>query len=447
MFSLSQTVERKQRKYVTVQISEALRKKQITEEKIVEIRKAQEKDLETLLKIYAHAREFMAKTGNPDQWKSSYPDEEKVSGDIAQGVCYVCVQDGEIEGVFSYLQGPDPTYQKIDDGKWLNEDPYGVVHRVAGRGHVHGVADRCLAWAFDQCGNLRIDTHRDNRVMQHILEKNGFTVCGTIYVADGSPRIAYQKVRGKNLVKKAPDQKESVRVPEKEPLQRTGEKESQDVLEYLKREIRRGRLKEGDRLPTERQLSEKLNVSRTTVRDAMRLLEGMGVLVSRQGSGNYLSGKMEKSLAEMLEFMILLKEMDYGTVNQLRRAIGLWNYREVMKHHTPEQVLELRQILGQMQQEKQKEICDEKFHEKLLEFGGNPLILMMMNALSGVCRELIRNAFVSMSEEEEKKLEQSHWDMLDALVGGRMEEGCAAVMEHYDLVDREIEKWKETEQK
>ena len=179
----------------------------------MEIRKAQEKDLETLLKIYAHAREFMAKTGNPDQWKSSYPDEEKVSGDIAQGVCYVCVQDGEIEGVFSYLQGPDPTYQKIDDGKWLNEDPYGVVHRVAGRGHVHGVADRCLAWAFDQCGNLRIDTHRDNRVMQHILEKNGFTVCGTIYVADGSPRIAYQKVQGKNLVKKAPDQKESVRVP------------------------------------------------------------------------------------------------------------------------------------------------------------------------------------------------------------------------------------------
>ena len=54
----------------------------------------------------------------------------------------------------------------------------------------------------------------------------------------------------------------------------------------------------------------------------MRILEGMGVLVSRQGSGNYLSGEMEKSLSEMLEFMILLQEMDYRTVNQLRRAIA-----------------------------------------------------------------------------------------------------------------------------
>lgn len=409
----------------------------------MKIRKAQEKDLGTLMEIYARAREFMAKTGNPDQWKSSYPDEEKVRSDIAQGVCYVCVRDGEIEGVFSYLPGPDPTYRRIDDGKWMNEDPYGVVHRVAGRGRVHGIADCCLKWAFEQCGNLRIDTHRDNRVMQHILDKNGFTACGTIYVADGSPRIAYQKVRKENFMKKHGDLGKGDKVREKESFQKSGEKESEDVLEYLKREIRQGRLKEGDRLPTERQLSEKLNVSRTTVRDAMRLLEGMGVLVSRQGSGNYLSGKMEKSLAEMLEFMILLKEMDYRTVNQLRRAIGLWNYREVMSHHTPEQILELRQILGQMQKEKQKEVCDEKFHEKLLEFGGNPLILMMMNALSGVCRELIRNAFTSMSEKEAGELKQSHWDMLDALVDGRMEEGCAAVMKHYDLVDREIEKWKE----
>ena len=152
---------------------------------------------------------------------------------------------------------------------------------------------------------------------------------------------------------------------------------------------------------------------------------------------------MEKSLSEMLEFMILLQEMDYRTVNQLRRAIALWNYRQVMEHHTPEQIGELQEILRQMSQKPEKEACDEKFHKKLLEFGGNSLMLLMMNALSGTCRELIRNAFASMSEEEGKKMEQSHWNMLEALVGGRMEEGCEAVMEHYDLVDREIEKWKE----
>lgn len=163
----------------------------------MDIRKAEEKDLGILMEIYAHARAFMRKTGNPGQWKDSYPAEALIREEIRRSVCYVCVQENEIEGVFSYLPGPDSTYQRIDGGKWLNEEPYGVIHRLAGRGRVRGVADCCLEWAVARCGNLRIDTHRDNRVMQHILGKNGFVSCGTIYVADGSPRIAYQKVQGK----------------------------------------------------------------------------------------------------------------------------------------------------------------------------------------------------------------------------------------------------------
>lgn len=51
----------------------------------------------------------------------------------------------------------------------------------------------CLDWSYEQCHNLRIDTHDDNRIMQHILEKTGYVKCGRIYVEDGSPRIAYHK--------------------------------------------------------------------------------------------------------------------------------------------------------------------------------------------------------------------------------------------------------------
>ena len=60
-------------------------------------------------------------------------------------------------------------------------------------GTVKGAASFCLNWAFEQCGNLKIDTHRDNRIMQHLLDKNGFTYCGIIYTDDGSERMAYQK--------------------------------------------------------------------------------------------------------------------------------------------------------------------------------------------------------------------------------------------------------------
>lgn len=102
--------------------------------------------------------------------------------------------DGEIETVFVYFVGDDPTYQYIENGSWKKDGPYGVIHRVASRGRVKGSGSRCLQWGFAQCGNLRIDTHDDNAVMQHVLEKNGFNRCGRIYTEDGSPRIAYQRI-------------------------------------------------------------------------------------------------------------------------------------------------------------------------------------------------------------------------------------------------------------
>ena len=53
---------------------------------------------------------------------------------------------------------------------------------------------RSFAWCAERCDSLRADTHADNKIMQHILEKNGFARCGIIHVADGTPRIAYQKL-------------------------------------------------------------------------------------------------------------------------------------------------------------------------------------------------------------------------------------------------------------
>ena len=70
------------------------------------------------------------------------------------------------------------------------------MHRIASGGTRRGCASFCLDWALNQCGNLKIDTHRDNRIMQHLLDKNGFTYCGIIYLDDGTERLAYQKQLG-----------------------------------------------------------------------------------------------------------------------------------------------------------------------------------------------------------------------------------------------------------
>ena len=95
------------------------------------------------------------------------------------------------------IPGPDPTYATIE-GEWPNDEPYYVIHRIAAAAPARGVAKEMLDWAFEfiagaGCGTIRIDTHWDNRIMKHVLDKYGFTSCGVIYLADGAPRDAYLK--------------------------------------------------------------------------------------------------------------------------------------------------------------------------------------------------------------------------------------------------------------
>ena len=163
----------------------------------MEIRKSTEQDFEKMMELYDHARDFMAKHGNPNQWgPTHWPPEQLIHQDIAKGNSYVCVHDGRIVGTFFFLCGSDiePTYCTIEDGAWHDDSAYGVVHRLAGDGSVKGIGAFCLNWAYEQCGHLRVDTHGDNKVLQNLLQKLGFTHCGTIYVQEGNyPRLAYEK--------------------------------------------------------------------------------------------------------------------------------------------------------------------------------------------------------------------------------------------------------------
>ena len=157
------------------------------------IQKADISQLPRILEIYEKARVFMAESGNPDQWGTGYPPEEMIRQDIRNGKSYVNLEDDHIRAVFYFAVEADPTYGYIE-GAWLNDDPYGVIHRIAVDGSGRGVAAECFAFAAQHCENLRIDTHEKNIPMQRCLTKNGFTRCGTIYLEDGDPRIAYQKV-------------------------------------------------------------------------------------------------------------------------------------------------------------------------------------------------------------------------------------------------------------
>lgn len=158
-----------------------------------QIRPAEFADLPRILEIYEEARQFMRANGNPNQWWDTHPAKEILLDDIPKQQLYVWEQAGEIGAVFAYIQGTDPTYIHVEGGQWLNDDPYGVIHRIAVHHRGQGIISQIFDWALAQCPNLRIDTHVDNAPMRRALEKYVFAYCGIIRIFNGDERIAFHK--------------------------------------------------------------------------------------------------------------------------------------------------------------------------------------------------------------------------------------------------------------
>ena len=159
---------------------------------MLEIRKSTYDDLDRIAEIFTYARKQMALNGNPSQWKNDRPSMELVKKDIDVSNSYVVLNEGKIIATFAFIVGIEPTYLDID-GKWLDDDPYGTIHRIASDGSVKGVFDQVIDYVSKRGVDIRIDTHKDNKIMRHLIEKNGFVYCGIIIVDDGTPRLAYQK--------------------------------------------------------------------------------------------------------------------------------------------------------------------------------------------------------------------------------------------------------------
>ena len=146
-------------------------------------------DLVFIEGAYEHARAFMQANGNATQWPDGYPGQIDAAEDISRGHCFLVADDEGPLAVFSFAPGPDETYAEID-GAWHSDADYHVIHRVAAvRGR--GIARAIFSFAAEQADYLRCDTHENNTPMRRALESFGFRACGTITVANGTQRIAY----------------------------------------------------------------------------------------------------------------------------------------------------------------------------------------------------------------------------------------------------------------
>lgn len=163
---------------------------------ITTIRKSNKDDIPRMLEIFDSAKKYMVSKGNPNQWSGPYPTAQDISKDIDEGVSFVGLDEkGNIVMTFAFILGEDLTYKVITGGSWINDDPYGTIHRIASDGSERGVVKRACDFCFDLIDNIRIDTHEDNQPMQKALNDLGFKYCGVIICRNGTPRVAFQKTK------------------------------------------------------------------------------------------------------------------------------------------------------------------------------------------------------------------------------------------------------------
>lgn len=160
------------------------------------IREATRTDMPMIMQVMESAKKIMQVSGNLHQWGAGYPSEAIIAADMEKGGAFVIEDDGCLVGYFAFLPSPEPTYSNIYGGGWIDDDlPYHVIHRIASIPDSHGIFKSIMDFAFAHESNIRIDTHKDNAIMQHNVVKHGFRYCGIIHLASGDVRLAYQKLK------------------------------------------------------------------------------------------------------------------------------------------------------------------------------------------------------------------------------------------------------------
>ncbi len=164
------------------------------------IRRTEEKDIPAVMEVIEDARANLKSRGIP-QWQNGYPNADTIRQDIEDGASWLMEENGRIVGTCCIRLERDPNYTYIENGAWLNDEDYAVIHRIAvlvsERGHGYaGMFFRHAGKLALEGGyrNLRADTHDFNSSMQKALQKEGFVPCGRVYMADGAPRIGFQKL-------------------------------------------------------------------------------------------------------------------------------------------------------------------------------------------------------------------------------------------------------------
>lgn len=217
------------------------------------------------------------------------------------------------------------------------------------------------------------------------------------------------------------------------------------VIEQIQNMVMDGTLQKGDKLPSERDLVERLGVSRASIREALRALEIIGLIESRQGEGNFIRGDIGSSFFEPLSVMFMLNKGKPEELLELRMIIEVEAVDLAAKKVKKNDIEELKEImkgLRNAKDEKESVKFDKQFHYKIAQITGNYLVVTLLNAIASLMEAFIENARGMILREEEKRelLIEQHQNICDALIEKNTEEAVRAMKEHLETINNTMKK-------
>lgn len=212
----------------------------------------------------------------------------------------------------------------------------------------------------------------------------------------------------------------------------------EQVIDQIQNMIMEGSLKKGDKLPSERDLCEILGVSRTSIREALKALQVVGLVESRQGEGNFIQENFENSLFQPLSVMFMLQESKPEEILELRTILEVQTAALAAENITSDEIEELNILINKLKESQDEENnvkIDKKFHYKIAQAAGNFLVLNILNAISSLMDVFIKDArkMILSKEENKEKLIEQHENIYKALANRNSIDASAAMKKHMDF--------------
>lgn len=213
------------------------------------------------------------------------------------------------------------------------------------------------------------------------------------------------------------------------------------VIDQIKQMISDGKLVKGDKLPSERDLVDELKVSRTSIREALRVLEVVGLIECRQGEGSFIKGSFEDNLIEPLSIMFMLEGSNADDIIELRKIIEIETAGLAAKRINEKQLEELKELTKIFMSCKDESIngeIDKKFHYKIAEYSGNVLVYNILNTVSALVDNFIKDVRESilLKEENREVLINQHKDIYEAMKNHSSSEARKTMREHLDFATK-----------